>query len=132
MAAKAVSALLIAIGIIHLLPLAGVLGIQRLNALYDIAIAGNDLEILMRHRAILFGLLGGFFCYASLRPHYQPVAFILAGVSTASFVLLAFLVGDFNHAIRRVVAVDVLALVLLLVAIVLYLNRNPAHQAPGS
>ena len=57
---KVATGLLVLVGIIHLLPVAGVLGVDRLAALYGIALSEPNIEILMRHRAILFGLLGLF------------------------------------------------------------------------
>ncbi|WP_211163693.1 hypothetical protein [Azoarcus taiwanensis] len=50
----------IIVGIIHLLPLAGVLGADRLASLYGIAFDEPKTVIPMRHRAVLFGLLGDF------------------------------------------------------------------------
>ena len=51
-----VSAMLVIVGIIHLLPLSGVLSESRLTVLYGIPFDEPNLEILMRHRAVLFGL----------------------------------------------------------------------------
>ena len=51
---------LIVVGIIHLLPLTGVAGPGRLQALYGVAITDPDLVVLMRHRAVLFGILGAY------------------------------------------------------------------------
>ena len=78
-----VSALLIIVGIIHLLPLSGVLGADRLGRLYGMPFADANLLILMRHRAVLFGLLGLFLVLAAFRPTMQPAA-LTAGL------------GDFN------------------------------------
>ncbi len=122
MSAKIVSALLIIIGIIHLLPTIGVVGVDRLNYLYAVNIDGNDIEILMRHRAVLFGLLGGFFCYAAFKPAYQAAALVLAGVSIVSFLILAFTVGDFNAALKKVVTADIIALSCWIAAILLYVR----------
>ena len=47
-----VSAALILVAIIHLLPLAGVLGSERLASMYGITVDDPDLLILMRHRAV--------------------------------------------------------------------------------
>jgi len=56
-----ISVLLIIVAVIHLLPLSGVLSGKRLTALYGLSFQEPNLEILMRHRAVLFGLLGVFF-----------------------------------------------------------------------
>src|SRR5690606_4009073 len=76
--ARAITALLILVGIIHLLPLSGILGAERLAALYGIAVHGPDLEILMRHRAVLFGLLGSLLVYAAFKPPLQALAIAAA------------------------------------------------------
>jgi hypothetical protein len=57
---KIVSFLLAVVAVIHLLPLMGALGPQRLQALYGLTFSEPKLLILMRRRAVLFGLLGGF------------------------------------------------------------------------
>ena len=46
----------------------GVLGAERLNQLYGIDASEPNLAVLMRHRAVLFGLLGGFFVLAAFKP----------------------------------------------------------------
>ena len=60
--------MLVVVGIIHLLPLSGVLGAERLAALYGLPFAESYPAILMRHRAVLFGLLGLFFIFATSLP----------------------------------------------------------------
>jgi hypothetical protein len=52
-----VAALLIA-GIIHLLPIPGVLGAAKLGRLYGITVSDPNTAILLQHRAVLFGVLG--------------------------------------------------------------------------
>ncbi len=46
-----VSTMLVAVAVIHLLPLSGVLGGERLNVLYGLSFDEPNLSILMRHRA---------------------------------------------------------------------------------
>lgn len=46
---KVISGLLVLVGIIHILPVSGVLGIERLAMLYGVTVSDPDLEILMRH-----------------------------------------------------------------------------------
>ena len=110
-----VSAMLVVVGVIHLLPLSGVLGSERLAALYGLQFNEPNLEILMRHRAVLFGLLGAFMVFAAFKPAYQTVAFIGGFISVLSFFYLAWSVGGYNAQVGRVVIADAVALVCLVV-----------------
>ena len=116
---RIITLMLLIIGVIHLLPLTGVIGAERLSALYGLNISEPNLEILMRHRAVLFGLLGGFFVYAAFKPGLQNIAFIAAFVSVGSFFYLAFSVGGYNDAVGRVVTADYIAAACLVVAVTL-------------
>lgn len=111
-----VSATLIIVGVIHLLPLIGVAGGSRLATLYGISVADPNLEILLRHRAVLFGIVGAFLTYAAFRVELQALALIAAFVSLAAFLALVWSTGNYNSAIGGVALVDVLALVLVVAA----------------
>lgn len=117
---RVVTAMLIVVAIIHWLPLAGVLGGERLAALYDVAIDDRNLEILLRHRAVLFGLFGAFLLHAAIRPSLQPLAFVAGFVSVVSFLVLGGLAGEANAALRRVFVADGIALVCLAVGLVAF------------
>ena len=123
-----VPVMLLVVAIIHLLPLTGVLGPERLAALYGLPINEPNLEILMRHRAVLFGLLGVFLAYAAFVPAYRNVAFVAGFVSVLSFLYLAYSVGGYNAQIARVFTADVVALVCLLIGGALHLWQ--ALKAP--
>jgi hypothetical protein len=112
---------LVAVAIIHLLPLAGILGSARLSRLYGIAVAEPNVELLLRHRAVLFGIIGLLLLAAVFLPALQPVALLVGGSSVVSFLLLAWLVGPINTQLSRVVAVDILALFLLVGASLVHL-----------
>jgi uncharacterized BrkB/YihY/UPF0761 family membrane protein len=112
-----VSAMLVVVGVIHLMPLSGVLGSERLAALYGLSFDQPDLAILMRHRAVLFGLLGAFLLLAAFRPELQTVAFVAGFVSVVSFLYLAWSVGNYNAQIGRVFVADVVALVCLVIGV---------------
>jgi hypothetical protein len=111
---------LIIVGIIHLIPLSGVMGAERLNALYAINISDPDLSILMRHRAVLFGLLGAFCIYAAIRPSLQLVALIAGAVSVVSFLFLAYTTANYNEELQRVVIADVTAAAFLTIGFMAY------------
>ncbi len=114
------SAMLTVVGIIHLLPLSGVLSVSRLQALYGVAITDPNLEILMRHRAVLFGILGAFQIYAAFRPVLQLAALIAGTISVISFLVITGMVGGYSVGIARVVTADIVAVVCLLIGAFAY------------
>jgi hypothetical protein len=116
-----VTVVLVLVGIIHLLPLAGVLGVSQLKKIYGVDIDGPDLAILMRHRAVLFGLLGGFFIVAGFVPVLQLSAFIMGFISVASFLILTWTTHGSNAQLARVSQIDLIALLLLVVGFAMYL-----------
>lgn len=117
-------AMLLVVGIIHLLPLSGVLGAERLASLYGLPFKEPNLAILMRHRAVLFGLLGLFLVYAAFRPGLQTLAFLAGFASVLSFLWLAWSQGGYNLQIQRVVIADVVALVCLVVGGLVHAYRQ--------
>ncbi|MFM7505133.1 MAG: phosphopantetheine adenylyltransferase [Rubrivivax sp.] len=119
-----VPAVLLLVAAIHALPLLGVLGAARISGLYGIAVDDPNLEILMRHRAVLFGLLAAFLAYAAFHRPLHGLALIGGAVSVVAFLALALSVGRYNPAIGTVVRVDVVALLLLALAAWVHL-RSP-------
>ena len=103
-------------GVIHLLPLPGVMGAGQLTRLYGVATDDPNAVILLQHRALLFGLLGVLLIAAAFRPELRAVALVAGLVSTVSFLVIAWGVGGYNAQVARVVVADVLAVVLLLLA----------------
>ena len=110
-----VSATLVITGVIHLLPLSGVLGADQLAKLYGMPFGEPNLQILMRHRAVLFGLLSAVLSASAFMPALQTAAFIAGFASVVSFLWLAWSVGGYNSQISRVVVADVVALVCLVI-----------------
>lgn len=110
--------MLVVVGFIHLLPLAGVLGRERLFSLYGVPVDDPNLEILMRHRAVLFGLLGVFLVYAAFKPPLQGVALLAGALSVGSFLLLAWSIGGYNSPLATVVMVDLVAVACLVIGAV--------------
>jgi hypothetical protein len=127
---KITAALILIVGVIHLLPLAGIAGPEKLAALYGIQVGEPNLAILMRHRAVLFGLLGVFMCYSAFRPNLQLLSLIGGFISVGSFLWLAWATGGYNAMVGKVVVADVFALLFLFVAACFYvLARKPANSS---
>jgi hypothetical protein len=110
-------ALLVA-GIIHLLPIPGVMGASTLARLYGIDVKEPNTAILLQHRALLFGMLGVLMLSAIALPWLRVTALTVALFSAASFIVVAMAVGKYNSAIGRVVVADVVASVLLAAGLV--------------
>ena len=109
---------LVVVGIIHLLPLSGVLSSARIAGLYGVDVDDANLVILLRHRAVLFGVLGGFLIYAAFHASLQRLALIAGAVSVGSFLWLASTTGSYNEQLSRVFSVDIAAIVILVTAAV--------------
>ncbi len=118
-----VSAMLVVVAIIHLLPVSGVISGARLQALYGIPVAEPNLLILMRHRAVLFGILGVYFLAAAFHPPLQTLAFVAGFASVVPFLWLAKSVGGYNSQVARVYRADVVALLCLVVGVAAYAMR---------
>ena len=105
--------MLLVAALIHLMPLVGVLGPQALARLYGVDVPDANIDVLLRHRAIMFGLLGLLLVGAALRPELRVAGYLIGFTSAASFVAVAWWVGGYNAAINRVVVADLVALACL-------------------
>lgn len=126
---KLLAAILWVVALIHLLPTYGALGTNQLTALYGIPIDDPNLEILMRHRAVLFGLVGSLLVAAIYRPGLRGAAILIGLGSLTSFLWLAVVQGGYNAQLARVVAIDVVALGLLLGGSVIHLRQRRVRQS---
>jgi hypothetical protein len=116
---KLITFCLVVVGLINFAPVIGVISAHKLESTYSVALAGNDLAILMRHRALLFGILGAFILYSAFNPSYQSAAMIMGGASMVGFALLVIGVGGYNEAVGKVLFIDVLGILFLFAAVVL-------------
>lgn len=123
---RLVPAVLLLVALIHALPLAGVLSAAALQRLYGLPVDNAPLELLLRHRAVLFGLLAAFLAHAAFRPALHGLALMAAVVSVGTFLVLGLLVGPLNRELTTVFRVDLVALVLLGVATGVHLRRESA------
>ena len=108
--------LFLIVGVVNLLPVSGVLSTSRLRALYGVAFEDSNLVILMRHRAVLFGIIGALLVASAFHAPLRPLALVAGLISMLSFVLIAYRVGNYNEALRRIVLVDLAASALLVAA----------------
>ena len=120
-----ISMLLIVVGLINFLPVVGVVSAERLSTAYSVELMSNDLVILMRHRALLFGIVGGFVLFSVIKPSYQSAAMVMAAISMVGFLYFVWAAGDYNASISKVAIVDLVGIACLSAAATLkYVSGN--------
>ena len=116
---KLITLCLVIVGLINFLPVVGVVAAQRMESAYAISLQSAELQILMRHRALLFGILGGFILFSAFNPNYQWAAMAMAAFSMIGFALLALTTGSYNAELGRVLTADIVGIVFLAIAVAL-------------
>ena len=102
--------LLVAAG--NLLPALGGISAARLPAMYGVVIADENMAVLLRHRAVMLGIVGALLAGAAFRPAWRPVALAAGFASMLSFIALA-VAGSVNAELTRVAQLDGLLCALL-------------------
>ncbi len=126
---RVVAVILIAVGLLHLYPAIGMFGPEHLGQIYDIVSDDADTLLLLRHRAVLFAMLGLTLIAGGIRVRWRWPALVAGLVSTLSFVLLAFPLDDNSAAVTRVFWSDVVSSAALILAGVIAL-RYPIPEQP--
>jgi hypothetical protein len=112
-------------GLINLLPSFLAFLPDRISKSYGIDIPNSNVELLLRHRAILFGIIGGLLIYSALVKKHYELSTMAGLVSMTSFVVLYFLIGkDINSELKKVMLIDVVAIVILCAGFLLYALRS--------
>lgn len=106
---------LLIVGIIHLLPAPGVLGVVQLGRLYGVTVSDPNTAILLQHRAVLFFILGVLMLSAIPFDSLRVTAFLVGLASAVSFIVVALWVGGYGTEIKRVVIADFIAVIFLMV-----------------
>ena len=108
------SKILLAIaGLINFLPVIGVISAGKIAGAYDVDWEGRDLELLLRHRALLFGLVGGFLLASVFVPAWQWQAITIAALSMVGFLFLAWELAPVNAAMGKIAMADLVGLACL-------------------
>ncbi len=107
------------VGLINFAPLMGIASDAMLTSLYAVEVSSPDMSLLLRHRAALFGIVGGYILFAAFRPTHRPVATVMAFASMVSFLALYLMIGPENNKLIGVFRIDIVAVVLLAAAVLL-------------
>ena len=123
MADKIAAVILFIVGVINLLPMIVFFDATRTAELYGLPIEGESLMILMRHRAVLLGLVGFALIAAAVKPEFRILAIALALISKFAFVFLTFTHSNYTAEVKQVALIDVGAIVLLIAALIVHFWR---------
>jgi hypothetical protein len=106
-------------GVVQCIPIAGLLGANALQKLYDIEVRDDATLLLLRHRAVLLALVGVVIGAGIFRPSIRGLAIGVGLTSKISFLLLHHGQLPAQGALARVAKVDAITFLLLLLAGVL-------------
>jgi hypothetical protein len=111
---------LFAAGVVNALPAVAAVAPKNLGPLYGIEIKDGNTKILLQHRAVMLGLVGGQMMAAAFHPAAYTAATATGLISMASYVGIAAHTGGYNANIRKVAWVDVAAAAALAAAYLLH------------
>lgn len=117
----AIAACFIAVGLIKAYPAIVVLQPGQLARLYRLEAQRADLTVLLRHRGLMLGLIGGFLIAAALVPTWRYPAAAIGLASMIGFV--ALLGSSSDRALRRIASIDLVATAILCIAVALEATR---------
>lgn len=117
--ARLVTGLFLIAGLINFAPLVGVLSDALIASAYGIEVASRELSLLLRHRAVLFGIVGGLLLAATFRPALRPVASVCGFISMVGFALLHMIIEPEAEQLRDVLRLDFVGLIALTGAVML-------------
>jgi len=108
-------------GVINFIPSILAFLPNKISESYGITIPDANYELLLRHRAILFGLVGGLMIFSALSKKHYNLAFVIGMISMVSFLILFKLVsGDVNSELEKVMKIDIVGIIILLLGYGLY------------
>lgn len=109
---------------INLAPIVGVLSDAMLTQLYGVVIDSPELSLLLRHRAMLFAIVGGLLLAAAFLPRLRTQAGIACLISMLSFLLLFALTGASNESLLRLALIDSIVVTVFIAGFGLHLRTH--------
>lgn len=125
---RLISALLIIVGLINFFPAVGILSANVLANAYGIPVPEGDLLILLRHRALLFGIVGAIIIASSFRRHLRFIAIVAAFISMSGFIVLTLISAEHGEKLHNIMLIDIVGVILLMIAVLLLQQQRKPGQ----
>lgn len=112
-------------GVINLLPSFLAFLPDKISKSYGIDLPNQNYELLLRHRAVLFGIIGGLMIYSAIAKKYYELATTVGLISMISFIILFYLIGkDMSTELKKVMIIDVVATAILCIGFIMFLLKS--------
>lgn len=112
--------ILLITGLVHILPFSFLFFTEQLQKNYGVDISDANLQLLLRHRAIFFGLIGVGMILSAIKKSFYGWASAIGLISMLSFVWLFYQIGGINQQLRSVMLIDVFISVALFLTAMVY------------
>ncbi|RDI49148.1 hypothetical protein [Nocardia mexicana] len=120
--------LLVLAGLINTVPGLGALSAQKAYAAYGISPTDPEVAVLLRHRAVLFAIVGIALVVGAFRPRLRAAAVGANAVSFAGFLAIVLAERPVNTELERVAMFDVVGAVALAAGIVLVRKGSDVEE----
>ncbi|MEO1435455.1 MAG: hypothetical protein AAFV80_07955 [Bacteroidota bacterium] len=108
-------------GVINVLPALLAFLPDRIPKAYGVAVPNANYELLLRHRAVLFGIVGGVMIYSAVSQEYYTLATQIGLISMLSFVALYWPKRkSINAELKKVMQIDLIGILILIVGYILF------------
>jgi hypothetical protein len=112
--------ILLITGLVHILPFSFLFFTEQLQKSYGVDISDANLQLLLRHRAIFFGLIGVGLILSAVKKSFYGWAAAVGLISMVSFVWLFYQIGGINQQLRSVMLIDVFISAALFLSAMVY------------
>jgi hypothetical protein len=112
--------ILLITGLVHILPFSFLFFTEQLQKSYGVDISDANLQLLLRHRAIFFGLIGVGMILSAIKKSFYGWASVIGLISMLSFVWLFYQIGGINQQLRSVMLIDVFISAALFLSAMVY------------
>jgi len=112
--------ILLITGLVHILPFSFLFFTEQLQKSYGVDISDANLQLLLRHRAIFFGLIGVGLILSAVKKSFYGWAAAIGLISMVSFVWLFYQIGGINQQLRSVMLIDVFISAALFLSAMVY------------
>ena len=107
-------------GVINFMPSLLAFWSNKISSSYGIDIPNSNDELLLRHRAVMLGIIGGVMIFSAISKKYYSLSVSIGLISMVSFIILYALVGNINPELQKVMKIDIAGILILLIGYSLY------------